>query len=400
MSQSAAIFAEDRLRRWVSGTLLPFWTSAGFDRAHGAFFEKFEASGAPDAEDETRVRVQARQIYVCAHAAVAGFGDGGLEPARRAFGFLEAHAWDHDTGGWFHRLRMTGAPVDRTKDCYDHAFMLLAMAWLYRAGGGEAVLQRAHDTIAFLDAHLASTRGEAFDGYLEHAVAPGAEVPLPRRQNPHMHLLEALLALYEATGAADWLARAGQLLGLFERHFFDARSGQLIEFFDRDWQEVPQDGRRLREPGHHFEWTWLLHRYAALSGTAEAADAMRPLFDWAWRHGIDRDGPAAFVVFEELDPDGRVLAGGRKRLWPQTEAVKACLAIYERFGDAEALVGARRLLAALFETFADLGGAQWREQVDRDGTLLRPGMPSSSLYHLFLAAAEAIRVLPEARSDA
>jgi mannose/cellobiose epimerase-like protein (N-acyl-D-glucosamine 2-epimerase family) len=287
--------------------------------------------------------------------------------------------------------------LDTRKDSYDHAFLLLAMAWLYRAGGDARVLRRAKETWAFFENRLGVFRDGQFDGYSEWQLPAGSALPLPRRQNPHMHLLEALLALYEASGEPAWLERAGRIFDLFERYFFDANSGQLIEFFDADWREVPQEGRRLREPGHHFEWAWLLHRYAALSGNAAAVPAMRGLFDWAWAHGIDRSGAAPFVAFEELDPEGRVLAGGSKRLWPQTEAVMACLAVYERFGERAALTGARQLLDAMFATFADLESPRWREQVDRDGKLIREDLPASSLYHLFLAVAEAIRVLPGAR---
>lgn len=399
MSQTAEAFPAARLRPWLTETLLPFWAERGFDHENGAFVEKFEPSGAPARDDYTRVRVQARQIYVFSHAAAVGFSEAGLQRARQAFGFLDAHAWDRAQGGWFHRLRRSGPPLDRAKDSYDHAFMLLAMAWLYRAGGDDGVLRRADETLEFFDAQLGLTRDGAFDGYCEQQVAPGAAPPLPRRQNPHMHLLEAFLALYEASAALQWRTQAERIFGLFERHFFDAASGQLVELFDRDWREVPQQDHYLREPGHHFEWTWLLHRYATLTGDARAVAAMRPLYDWAWEKGVDRGSAAPDVVFEEVDPRGQVLNGGSKRLWPQTEAIKACLAIYERFGDDEALRRANRLLEALFRTFAGLDHPRWREQVDREGRLLRDGMPSSSLYHLFLAVVEAIRVLPGASPD-
>ncbi|WP_193369565.1 AGE family epimerase/isomerase [Pelagibius marinus] len=403
MSQAAEAFPVEPLHPWLTQVLLPFWAETGFDPENGAFVEKFEPDGTPSTADFTRVRVQARQIYVFSHAAHAGYSGVGLARARQAFDFLEAHAWDREAGGWFQRLRRDGPPLDRTKDSYDHAFMLLAMAWLYRAGGDARVLKRAEQTIEFLDAHLGQTRDGAFDGYAEWEVAPGEALPLPRRQNPHMHLLEAFLALYEASGAERWLAQAQRIFGLFERHFFDATSGQLIEYFDRDWREIPQPegpgGRRRREPGHHFEWVWLLHRYAGLAQDDRAAAAMRPLFDWAWDKGIDRAGAAPFVVYEELDPAGRVLGGGSKRLWAQTEAVKACLAVYERFGDDSAAEGAGLLLGGLFRTFAGLDHPRWREQVDREGNLIREGMPSSSLYHLFLAVAEAIRVLPAAEDS-
>lgn len=387
----APAFEGARLRPWLQGTLLPFWAGTGFDARHGAFVEKFDADGRPGGGDETRAMVQARQIFVFCHAAAAGFGDAGLAAARRAFAFLETHAWDRDGGGWVHSLAYGGRPLDRAKDCYDQAFLLLAMAALYRVDRDARVLARAAETAAFLDRALGRTRGGAFDGYAERAVAPGVPLPLPRRQNPHMHLLEAYLELYEASGETRWIERAQDIIGLFRRHFL--KDGHLVEFFDADWHEVAQDGRRLREPGHFCEWAWLLHRYATLSGDDSPADAMRALWGWARAKGIDRAGAAPGVVFEEIDSEGRVLAGGRKRLWPQCEAVKAALAMHERFGDEEALDEARRLLSGLFTTFASLDRPDWREQVDRDGRLLREGMPASSLYHFYLAAAEAVRVL-------
>lgn len=393
MPQTLTDFPAGRLRPWLCDVLLSFWAASGFDPVHGAFVEKFEPEGRPSDEDYTRVRVQARQIYVFSHAAVAGFSDVGLARAESAFAFLQQHAWDGTAGGWFQRLRRSGPPLDRTKDSYDHAFMLLAMAWLYRAGGNSHVLERARETIVFFDGALGQTRGGVFDGYAEQQFAAGRELPLPRRQNPHMHLLEAFVALYEASGDPFWRDHAARILELFNRHFF--KDGQLVEFFDRDWREIPHEGRCLREPGHFFEWTWLLHRYATLTGDTSVEPAMRQLHDWAWRHGVDRESGAPWVAFEECDPGGKVLAGGHKRLWPQTEAVKSALAIYERFRDDTALKQAKLLLGGLFTNFASLERPDWREQTDRDGRLLRDGMPSSSLYHLFLAVAEAVRVLPE-----
>lgn len=391
MPQPLSDFRAARLRPWLCDVLLPFWAETGFDSIRGAFVEKFEPGGRPSEEDYTRVRVQARQIYVFSHAAVAGFSDVGLARAECAFAFLERHAWDSTEGGWFQRLRRNGPPLDRTKDSYDHAFMLLALAWLYRAGGDSQVLERARQTIDFLDAALEQSRDGAFDGYAEQQVAPGGELPLPRRQNPHMHLMEAFVALYEVTGDSFWRDHAARILDLFRRHLF--RDGQVVEFFDRDWREISHEGQQLREPGHFFEWTWLLHRYATLTGDDSVEPAMRQLHDWAWLHGVDREGAAPWGVFEVCDPEGRVLAGGSKRLWPQCEAVKSALAIHERFGDDEALAQAKLLLGGLFLNFASLQRPDWREQTDRDGALIRAGMPASSLYHLYLAVAEAVRAL-------
>ena len=45
-------------------------------------------------------------------------------------------------------------------------------------------------------------------GFFEEFAPGRAGAKLPRRQNPHMHLLEAVLALHAATVEKNWLRRA------------------------------------------------------------------------------------------------------------------------------------------------------------------------------------------------
>lgn len=388
-------FPYPALEDWLRAKVLPFWASEGFDSASGAFVEKLDFSARPSEEDYTRVRVQARQIYVYAHAQTLGLFPEGLVLARSAYDFLIDNAWDIEEAGWFHRLSRKGSPLDRRKDCYDHAFMLLAMAWLYRATGAPQVLDRARQTMAYLDGAMAIEREGAFDGYADYVVPADEPAPLPRRQNPHMHLFEALLALYEASGERGWLDRAGRILDLFRRRFFSPQSGQLTEFFDNDWHETPVEGVFVREPGHHFEWVWLLHRYGVLAGEDAVLPIMQKLFAWGWRHGIDRRENGVFGAYDEVDPAGQVLKGGSKRLWPQTEALKACLALWERSGDPTAAAGIDPLLQSMFTDFVSFDHALWQDQLDGAGKVIAPGIPASSLYHLFLAIAETLRMAPK-----
>ena len=383
------------LQAWLRETVLPFWAKSGFDSQNRAFLEKLDLDAQPSDEDYTRVRVQARQIYVYAHAFVGGLYPDGLKLAQSAYTFLSGRAWDSDGAGWYHILRRDGTPLDRTKDCYDHAFVLLALAWLYRAGGDAAVLDRARRTVAFLDRELGLQRDGAFDGYAERAFEAGEALPQPRRQNPHMHLLEALLALYEATGESEWLDRAASVLRLFSDRFFCEPTGQLIEFFDLDWREVAAEGAFVREPGHHFEWVWLLHRYGQLSGQDWVLSPMRKLFDWGWENGIDRRDDGVFGAYDTVDSAGRILMAGSKRLWPQTEALKACLAVKERCGDPAAEARAASLLQSMFRHFVSRDHALWRDQLGGDGRMIATSIPASSLYHLYLAITEVMRVTPD-----
>ena len=47
--------------------------------------------------------------------------------------------------------------------------------------------------------------------------------------------------------------------------FIDPETGVLREFFDADWR-APGGEDGLVEPGHQFEWAWLLQRWGRLRG--------------------------------------------------------------------------------------------------------------------------------------
>ena len=105
------------------------------------------------------------------------------------------------------------------------------------------------------------------------------------------------------------------------------------------------------------------------------------------RHGLDSEG---FVVDELLD-DGRVHKPSR-RCWPHTELIKAEAAAAET-GDREAAARAARTIDRLLAVFLGrpvAGG--WIDHVDATGAPIVDFMPASTLYHVFLAAAEADRV--------
>src|SRR3546814_6220407 len=84
------------------------------------------------------------------------------------------------------------APLDRRREFYTQAFVLLALAWYHRASGSREPLRWIRRTMEFLDGALADRH---HDGYFETAVAGEAVHEPIRRQNPHMHLFEPLLAL-------------------------------------------------------------------------------------------------------------------------------------------------------------------------------------------------------------
>ncbi|WP_293809572.1 AGE family epimerase/isomerase [uncultured Bosea sp.] len=370
-------------KAWLRETLLPSWIGRAVRPGHAGFVELFDPAD-PDREPgpARTTLVTARLIYVFSHAHLLGPQGDALAAARHGFAFLRDVCREGGQGRFLHSVREDGTPVDARTDLYDLAFVLFAMAWYYRATQDEAALAIANEVIGFIEGEMAHPQG----GFAEDTLGT-----LPRRQNPHMHLLEAFHALAEATGEQRWLDHADAIVGLAREHLVDAETGTLGEYFSDDWQPAPGAAGQVCEPGHHFEWTWLLLHHWRLTGDTEARDLAERLYGFAVRHGIDDGSAGPLAAFDMVDRSGNVTAP-TKLLWPQTEAIKAFLARIEFLDDANAAARLDRHLASLFRWFVAPETGLWFNQLAKDGTPRQAVIPVRVLYHLLLALAEWERV--------
>jgi mannose-6-phosphate isomerase len=247
---------------------------------------------------------------------------------------------------------------------------------------GRGLLALAGKVNAFVKAHLVDAlHGGVFDA---HPITARE-----KRQNPLMHLLEAYLALERAAPGCGYLEDAAGLIALFRDRLFRADPGVLLEYFAEDWSAHPDGARAdVFEPGHHFEWVWLLRELPATVGRRA-----RPVAGPAVRRGPAARPRSGRLLYDEVGADWAVRKRSR-RLWPHTEAIKAAAARHAD-GDADALPFARSMVQGLFAHFLDKpfpGG--WADHVDEAHVPLIDYVPASSLYHLFFAAAEAAHALP------
>lgn len=366
------------LKSWLIDAALPFWAARGMDR-RGGFFEDLHLNGRANRQAVRRVRVQSRQIFVYAQAERLGWYNG-APIADKTYRFLERYGYQRDEGphkraGYAHRIGPDYAVVNPSRDFYDHAFHLLGCASLMRlphAKYSTAAKTRAQEILGFIDIELEADHG----GWAE------SQPPsLPRRQNPHMHFLEASMVLYDATGEARHLMPARLVYGLFTRHVFDTDNHVVSEFFTQDWQLANGDLGQSAEPGHAAEWVWLLSQFEKRSGIAAG-----PIADALYNKAFI--GNPVFLNDEE-DKQGNVRRA-TKRLWVQTEVIRAHLAQMER-GNPDARPRAIRAIQAFREHYLR-GDGTWIDQLGSDGNPCATTIPVSTFYHIMGMIMEADRL--------
>ncbi|MEN3793505.1 AGE family epimerase/isomerase [Fulvimarina sp. MAC3] len=333
---------------------------------------------------------QCRTIFTLAHLHLATGRADLLDAALRIHGFASAHLKTVE-GGYRSAVSADGQPladpVSRTCRSYDQSFALMALVTLRRASPTMIPANAADALWDFVERRLIETEtGALFDD------DRGDEGSSIRSHNPHMHMFEALLQAFEMTGEDCWLERADRFVALAQRFFVDAGTGAVREFAGRDLGPLPGPQGRRCEPGHQFEWAWLLRRYAALGGQADVLSMARRLQSFAETHGVRSGGPMHGALYDALDDDGTIVEATHL-LWPQTEAGKLYAALLvddvENAGSNAAALKAKRAADLVFARyFAPDGAIRWVNRLDGEGRVVWNEALTRLLYHVALFVTE------------
>ena len=367
-----------RLVKWMRSQALPFWSTKGWDQRRGGFHERFFFDGMADDLVERRTRVQWRQIYTLAHASELGWCEG-LRIAFKGLEHLLEKSWAPDgKPGFVHALTPDGRIADARRDAYDHAAAILALAWLARTTGDAQVNALLNLVLDFCENQLTDAKS-----FLREAIPE----QLPRRQVPHMHMLEAMMAAVETVSHPEAALRATRYRRMLEQAFLHRTTGMLIENFDNNWRPVMEDEAFAVVPGHMANWVWLIRRYERLFGQKTS-----PLGTHLLGAALRAAEPLNGFLIDEIDSAQRVRQASR-RLWPQTELVKAWLAQFE-IGVDRADEPVDMLIDRLLESYLSgpfAGG--WYDSYTDEGAIGTDTVPAATLYHVFLMTAEAHRLM-------
>jgi mannose/cellobiose epimerase-like protein (N-acyl-D-glucosamine 2-epimerase family)/glycosyltransferase involved in cell wall biosynthesis len=357
------------LRRWLFDVALPLWWEVGADRVNGGFHEAIDLDGKPLPQPH-RARSIARQAFAYAEAGRLGWNGPWREATQHALDFFARYFVTAD-GTVASVVDLDGKALGAEFDLYDQAFALLAFASGHRVFG-DATPWRRHAVAlrTALERDLAHAQG----GFREDLAGS-----LPQRANPHMHLFEAALVWMELDDDPGWRRMANGIAALCLDKFIDPASGALRENFAADWLPAPGTAGRICEPGHHYEWAFLLDRWAKRAGRTRLP-AVERLVAFADGRGLDAQrGVAIGAVLSDGAPHDPVA-----RLWAQAERIRA-YAIDRQPDDegriAAAIHGLRRFLATPTPGL-------WYDQLGPDDHFVSEPARATSLYHIIGAVAE------------
>lgn len=358
--------AEVWFNAWLADTVA-LWLDKGLDRARGGFHEHLTHDTLTCGAEFRRLRVVTRQIYSFSAALRHGYDD-----AREGLMFGLAFLLDrarHPEGGFASRLDLEGRIIDDTRDLYDLAFVLFALAHGYQATGDAALLDEARSLADFIETQMPHPAG----GFLE-SLPPRQ----PRRQNPHMHLLEASLAWMPHDTTGRFHSLCNRLIALVVPHFYDPEHGYLREYLDDDLRPLDTPRGRIWEPGHHWEWVWLLE--TAQASGIDVPNTLSP----ALAHKARSQGMALATTrlcWGEVSDCGTVQEPV-SRIWVQGEWLKAETVIPGPDQDTRVCVAASALRRYLLTSTRGL----WFERISaQTGESVPEPAPATSLYHIIMA---------------
>jgi mannobiose 2-epimerase len=320
------------------------WFPRCIDGENGGFHPSFSRDWTKGAAGPKFVVFQARMTWIAATLAEhrPELREEMLPHARHGLRYLKDVMWDKEHGGFHWQLSPRGQVDERIgthKQLYGAAFGLYASAAAYDATRDPVALQLAKDAFHWLEKHAHD--GE-HGGYFEiftregKVILPeGAATPRSRNyggflagyksMNSHIHVLEALSALYQVW-KDERVAKRLEAALLIVRDRVAVEPGCLNLYFTHDWRAVPDHDSF----GHDVETAFLMLEAEETLGKHDpktlkmARMLVDHALDWGWddKHGGFYDRGFAFGAAYAKE----------KIWWAEVEGLNALLLMYERFG--------------------------------------------------------------------
>lgn len=304
-----------------ANNLFDFFEAASIN-PDGGFYELSD-EGEPLSPDNAvrQIHVTTRLIHCAVIGSLLG-RPGSDEVIDHGMRYLWEKHRDARHGGYVWSLDDDGH-ADSSKQAYGHAFVLLAGSSAKLVGHplADQVIADVTEIIdtRFWDNKVGAVRDEFGNDW--------RQISTYRGQNANMHLTEALMAAYEATGNRRYLEKATRIADLIIHRNAMKLEHRVAEHFHENWVvDHNFAGSEMfrpsgTTPGHALEWSRLLFQLFVLTRKEHSwmPQGARALFRNAVDLGWDKTHGGFFYT---LDWNNQPIM--REKLWwPVAEAIGA-----------------------------------------------------------------------------
>ena len=196
--------------------------------------------------------------------------------------------------------------------------------------------------------------------------------------NPHMHLLEAYLSWAEVGRSPAGAKASERLADLAVTRFIARKAARLSKNIRRPSNPWPASRDCVSNPGHQFEWAWLLLRAGLVLGRPLLPPALR-LIAVGEHHGVHQ-GFVVNALREDL-----TVCDANARLWPQCERLKATLLAASLTGEQQYGNAAQSAASSIRVYLQTPVAGLWFDVRTAAGDMPNGASPASTLYHLVSA---------------
>jgi len=347
--------------------------------------------GTPWKDRPRETWITSRMCHVYSLGTMLGF-EGSEDLVDQALRGLTGELHDEDHGGWYAGINSDGSILP-TKQCYAHAFVMLAASSAYLAGrpGAKEILKEAiriYDKFFWeddlgLSSDTWDTEFKKLDSY--------------RGLNANMHTVEAFLAVADAIGDENYRVRAGRIISHVIKWAKD-NSWRIPEHFTADWQVDMEKNKEKADdpfkpygatPGHGIEWARLIVQWAVASYGNDSVNARdyieiaEMLYSRALEDGWQADGNPGFCY--TTDWKGKPIVHDRMH-WTLAEAINTSAVLYRVTGSDDYKKDYAMFMEYLDQFVLDHKLGSWFHQLDKNNNVIGTVWPGKSdIYHALQA---------------
>lgn len=348
----------------------------------GGFFHCLNDDGSIYDNDLRHLVSSCRFVFNFAKSAARTGNTDDKALAEHGLAYLES-AHRKTDGSYIWEMR-AGKVTDPAIMGYGHAFVLLAAACAIKAGISTSRTVLSH-VWSFMESRFWDPEHGA---YIDEFTAGFAQSSDYRGQNVNMHMCEACIAAWQATGDENFLNKAIGLAHRFAGELADLGGGAIWEHYTKNWsldfeynKALPNDLFRPwgYQPGHQFEWARLLLILDEIRPNPSFLTRAASLYETAMTHGRDERYGGIFYGYA---PDGSPCAE-EKYYWVHSEAVATAWRLYARTGKSRYQQDYNDLWRYSWDHFVDHEHGAWFRILHRDGTKIDSlkSPPGKTDYH-------------------